>query len=156
MLCYYCNVLKNLSKLVFSGIVLAEGGGQKSKISPRAPTEPGYAYFRPPAKWLPLSLKSLSDCLCHERDGVEDSNAEDRSFNNKVKQNKEQKPPRRGKTSRQAGRRLGHSQTWNTHVTHDTWKTTDQPRIADIRRLYRETNEGNEGDTAGATETMIK
>ncbi len=26
---------------------LAGGGGQKSKTSPRAPTEPGYAYFRP-------------------------------------------------------------------------------------------------------------
>ncbi len=49
---------------------------------------------------------------CHERDGVEDSNAEDRSFNNKVKQNKEQKPPRRGKTSRQA-------EDWGT-VRHET------------------------------------
>ncbi len=38
----------------------------------------------------------------------------------------------------------------------DTWKTTDQHRTAETRRLYRETNEGNEGDTAGATETMIK
>ncbi len=63
MLCYYCSVLKNLSKLVFLWNFLAGGGGQKSKTSPRAPTEPGYAYFRPPAKLLPLSLKSLSDCL---------------------------------------------------------------------------------------------
>ncbi len=36
--------------------------------------------------------------------------------------------------NKQAGRRLGHSQTWNTHVTHDTWKTTDQHRTADTRR----------------------
>ncbi len=41
-------------------------------------------------------------------------------------------------------------------MTKDTRKTTDQHRTADTRRLYRETNEGNEGDTAGATETMIK
>ncbi len=27
---------------------------------------------------------------------------------------------------------------------------------ADTRRLNRETNEGNEGDTGGATETMIR
>ncbi len=39
------------------------------------------------------------------------------------------------------------------HLSPDT---TDQHRTADTRRLYRETNEGNEGDTAGATETMIK
>ncbi len=91
---------------------------------------------------------------CHERDGVEDSNAEDRSFNNKVKQNKEQKPPRRGKTSRQA-------EDWSTvkHLTHMTW-THERQRISTGLQtqgeLYRETNEGNEGDTAGATETMIK
>ncbi len=41
-------------------------------------------------------------------------------------------------------------------MKHSRRKTTDQPRTADRRRLYRETNEGNEGDTAGATETMIK
>ncbi len=41
-------------------------------------------------------------------------------------------------------------------MKHSRHKTTDQPRTADTRRLYRETNEGNEGDTAGATETMIK
>ncbi len=31
--------------------------------------------------------------------------------------NEQQKLPRRGKTSKQAGRRLEHSQTWNTHTT---------------------------------------
>ncbi len=41
-------------------------------------------------------------------------------------------------------------------MKHSRRKTTDQLRTADTRRLYRETNEGNEGDTAGATETMIK
>ncbi len=30
------------------------------------------------------------------------------------------------------------------------------PLHVPARRLYRETNEGNDGDTAGATETMIK
>ncbi len=34
-------------------------------------------------------------------------------------------------------------------------RTTDQHKTADTRRLNRETNEGNEGDTGGATETMI-
>ncbi len=32
----------------------------------------------------------------------------------------------------------------------------ESARNADTRRLYRETNEGNEGDTAGAPETIIK
>ncbi len=42
------------------------------------------------------------------------------------------------------------------HHTHTGRKTTDQHRTADTRRLDRETNEGNEGDTGGATETMIR
>ncbi len=76
------------------------------------------------------------------------------SFNNNIKQRRTKTTPK-GK-NKQAGRRLEHSQTQNSHVTYDTRKTTDQHRTADTRRLYRETNEGNEGDTAGATETMIK
>ncbi len=40
-------------------------------------------------------------------------------------------------------------------MKHSRRKTTEQHRTADTRRLYRETNKGNEGDTAGATETMI-
>ncbi len=40
-------------------------------------------------------------------------------------------------------------------ITHTRRKTTDQHMTADTRRLNRETNEGNEGDTGGATETMI-
>ncbi len=31
----------------------------------------------------------------------------------------------------------------------------DQHKTADTRRLIRETNEGNEGETGGETETMI-
>ncbi len=69
--------------------------------------------FEPTIFRLQIQIKnSNSTNICHERDGVEDSNAEDRSFNNKVKQNKEQKPPRRGKTSRQA-------EDWGT-VRHET------------------------------------
>ncbi len=41
-------------------------------------------------------------------------------------------------------------------MKHSRHKTMDQHKTAETRRLYRETNEGNEGDTAGATETMIK
>ncbi len=55
-----------------------------------------------------------------------------------------------GEKNKQAGRRLVHSQTLHTRR-----KTMDQHRTADTRRLYRETNEGNEGYTGGATETMI-
>ncbi len=87
------------------------------------------------------------------RDEVEDSNAEEfRVLITKL--NKRTKTTPKGK-NKQAGRRLEHSQTFNSHDM-DTRKTTDQHRTADTRRLYRETNEGNEGDTAGATETMIK
>ncbi len=57
---------------------------------------------------------------------------------------------------KQAGRQAEDWSTVNMKLTWDTRKTTDQHRTADTRRLYRETNEGNEGDTAGATETMIK
>ncbi len=42
--------------------------------------------------------------------------------------------------------------TLHIHTQH---KTTDQHKTADTRRINRETNEGNEGDTGGATETMI-
>ncbi len=90
------------------------------------------------------------------RDEVEDSNAEDfQGFNNKVKQMNNKNHP---EGEKQAGRR---AEDWSTvkhetHMTYNTRKTTDQHRTADTRRLYRETNEGNEGDTAGATETMIK
>ncbi len=40
----------------------------------------------------------------------------------------------------------------NIHTRH---KTMDQHRTTDTRRLHRETNKGNEGDTGGATEKMI-
>ncbi len=51
-----------------------------------------------------------------------------------------------------AGREAENCSTINIHTRR---KTTDQHRTADTRRLNRETNEGNEGDTGGATETMI-
>ncbi len=66
-------------------------------------------------------------------------------FNNKIKQY-EQKP------GRQAGRQADNCSTTNIHTRR---KTMDQPRTADTRTLNRETNEGNEGDTGGPTETMI-
>ncbi len=41
------------------------------------------------------------------------------------------------------------------NITHTQRKTTDQHRTTDTWRINRETNEeGNEGDTGGATETM--
>ncbi len=74
---------------------------------------------------------------------------------NKNETKMKKKHPEGEKTSRQA-------EDWCTvkHVTlytlynSITRKTTDQHRTADSRRINRETNEGNEGDTAGATETM--
>ncbi len=45
-------------------------------------------------------------------------------------------------------------------MKHSRRKTHERQRISTRLQkqgeLYRETNEGNEGDTAGATETMIK
>ncbi len=103
--------------------------------------------------WSDLGLVWPLTLLIVTRDEVEDSNAEEfRVLITKL--NKRTKTTPKGK-NKQAGRRLEHSQTFNSHDM-DTRKTTDQNRTADTRRLYRETNEGNEGDTAGATETMIK
>ncbi len=42
-----------------------------------------------------------------------------------------------------------------SNITHTGRKTMDQHGTTGTRRLNRETNEGNEGDTGGATETMI-
>ncbi len=50
-----------------------------------------------------------------------------------------------------AGRGLLHQ----SNITYTERKTIDQHRITDTKRLNRETNKGNEGDTGGATETMI-
>ncbi len=63
-------------------------------------------------------------------------------FNNKIKQD-EQKPPE------------GEKQPGRQRTAVQPTYTTDQHRTADTRRLNRETNEGHEGDTGGATETMI-
>ncbi len=54
------------------------------------------------------------------------------SFNNNIKQRRTKTTPK-GK-NKQAGRRLEHSQTQNSHVTYDTRKTTDQHRTTDTRR----------------------
>ncbi len=75
-------------------------------------------------------------------------------FNNKIKQRTKTTP--KGK-NKQAGRQAEDWSTVNmkTHMT----KTHERQRISTGLQtqgeLYRETNEGNEGDTAGATETMI-
>ncbi len=42
-------------------------------------------------------------------------------------------------------------------ITHTRQKTKDQHRTTDTSRINRETNqEGNEGDTGGATETIMR
>ncbi len=63
-----------------------------------------------------------------------------------IKENKKSNKTTPKEKNRQAGRGL--LQSTYTHWTKDT----DQHRTADARRLNRETNEG---DTGGATETMI-
>ncbi len=80
----------------------------------------------------------MVDPFCHERDEVEDSSAEGTGGWG------------------QAARQKTGAQSNITHSIKDTRKTTDQHRTADTRRLNRETNEGNEGDTGGDTETMIR
>ncbi len=54
---------------------------------------------------------------------------------------------------KQAGRQRTVTQS---NITHTGQKTTDQHRTADSCRTNRETNEGNEGDTGGATEIMMR
>ncbi len=61
-------------------------------------------------------------------------------FNNEIKQRT--KTTLKGKTDRQSA----------VCTQHTRRKTTDQHKTVDTRRLNRE---GNEGDTVGATETMI-
>ncbi len=51
------------------------------------------------------------------KDEVEDSNAEKVIFYNKIKQRRTKTTPK-GK-NKQAGRRLEHSQTFNSHETHE-------------------------------------
>ncbi len=73
-------------------------------------------------------------------------------FNNKIKQTTKTHP--KGK-NKQAGRRLEHS-NMKTHMTKTHQRQRISTGLQTQGELYRETNEGNEGDTAGATETMIK
>ncbi len=67
---------------------------------------------------------------------------------------KQEEPPRGGK--KQGGSQKTGAQSNMAHSIKDTRMTTDQHRTADTRRLNRETNEGDEADTGGATETMIR
>ncbi len=66
-----------------------------------------------------------------------------------IKENKKSNKNHPKGENRQAGRQRTVAQS---NITHTGRKTTDQHRTADARRLNRETNEG---DTGGATETMI-
>ncbi len=50
---------------------------------------------------------------------------------------------------------VGSGTTEQANMKHTRRKTMDRHRTTDTRRLNRETNEGNEGDTGGATEAMI-
>ncbi len=70
---------------------------------------------------------------------------EDGSVNNEIKQRKKTTP----KGEKQTGRELS---ALNIHTRR---KPTDQHRSTDTRRINRETNEGNDRDTGGTTETMI-
>ncbi len=74
-------------------------------------------------------------------------------FNNKIKTKINKSHPEREK---QAGRQAGRQRTICTvNIIRTQQNTMDQHGITDTRRLYRETNEGNEGDAGGATEAMI-
>ncbi len=53
-------------------------------------------------------------------------------------------------------KQAGRQRTVAVNITHTRQKTKDQHRSTDTRRINRETNEGNEGDTGGATETVIR
>ncbi len=65
-------------------------------------------------------------------------------------------PDREKHADTQAGRQAGRQRTVvQFNIAHTRRKTMDHHRTADTRRLNRETHEGNEGDTGGATETMI-
>ncbi len=80
------------------------------------------------------------------RDEVEDSNAEEnQGFNNKMKQmNNKNHPEEEKQAGRQAGRRLEHSQTFNSHETHErqrisTGLQTQGDYIGRQTRVTRET-----------------
>ncbi len=66
----------------------------------------------------PLLSPHVADPFCQVRDGVEDSNAEIRFFNNKVKQKNINHP----EGEKQAGRK---AEDWSTvkHQTHETHMT---------------------------------
>ncbi len=74
---------------------------------------------------------------------------EEWAFNNRMKLKKNKNQP---EGEKQATRKRTVTQS---NITHTGRKTTDQHRTTDTRRLNRESNEGNEGDKGGATETMI-
>ncbi len=68
-------------------------------------------------------------------------------FNHKIKTKMNKNHP---EGEKQTGSELC---TLHIHTQH---KTMDQHKTADTRMLNRVTNEGNEGDTGGATETMTR
>ncbi len=76
--------------------------------------------------------------MCQVRDGVEDSNAEIRFFNNNVKQMNNKNHP---EGEIQAGRRLAHSQTWNSHDVRQRISTGLQTQGDYIGRQTRVTRE---------------
>ncbi len=75
--------------------------------------------------WLVLCVR----LYCQVRDGVEDSNAEIRFFNNKVKQKNINHP----EGEKQEGRRLEHSQTSKTGNSHDVRHMKDNGSAQDCR-----------------------
>jgi len=79
----------------------------------------------------------------------------------KVAQHKGNKPQhneikqRRIKTIPKGKNRQAESCVQSTY-TYDVRQRISTGLQTDTRRLNRETNEGNDGDTSGATETMIR
>ncbi len=53
-------------------------------------------------------------------------------------------------------KQAGRQRTVAVNITHTRQKTMDQHRTSDTRRINSEINEGNEGDTGGATKTMMR
>ncbi len=79
--------------------------------------------------------RKSTNWICHERWGRGLKCRGNGSFNNNnIKQRRTKTTPK-GK-NKQAGRRLEHSQTRNSHVTKDTRKTTDQHRTADTSGAF--------------------
>ncbi len=99
----------------------------------------------------PSSAESSYWLIRSVRMREERNEARTQTHENELLKNKnKQKPAQKGKNRRQAG------DCCTVNITHTQRKTMDQHRTTDTRRLNRDTNEGNKGDTGGATETMIR